>query len=319
MKVMLWYSVPYVGKHSKVWKKFKGKYLDNEENEWNCLDPRFPEAREYLVHLYEKAALEWGLDGFKLDFIDAFELTEYSDKTGIGRDFESLEDAIECLLINITARLREINPNILIEFRQSYVGPVITQYGNMVRVGDCALDAFINRVGVLDLRMTSGKAAVHSDMITWNDNDADESVAKQLIAVLFGVPQISVKLGDITAEHYEVLKFWLDFWLQNREILLDGKLKIYNPEANYSMAEAELDGQKICVCYSRNITEYSSDNLIVVNGTGEEFIAVTANGDFEYTIFNCTGVKIESGVKKIEDISVFNVPQSGILQLLKWR
>ena len=316
MKVMLWYSVPYVGKHSEVWEKFKGKYLDNEENEWNCLDPRFPEVREHLAKLYEKAALEWRLDGFKLDFIDSFELTEYSDKTGVGRDFESLEDAIECLLINITARLRKINPDILIEFRQSYIGPVITQYGNMVRVGDCALDAFINRVGVLDLRMTSGKAAVHSDMITWNDNDTDESAAKQLIAVLFGVPQISVKLGDITAKHYEVLKFWLDFWLENREILLDGKLKLYNPEANYSMAEAELDDKKICVCYSRNIAEYSGDDLIVVNGTGEAFIAVRANGDFEYTILNCTGAKIESGIKDIDDITVFNVPQSGILQLL---
>lgn len=315
MKVILWYSVPYVGKHSETWEKFKGKYLDNEENEWNCLDPRFPEVREYLVNLYEKAALEWGLDGFKLDFIDAFELTEYSDKTGIGRDFESLEDAIECLLKNITERLKKIKSDILLEFRQSYTGPVITQYGNMVRVGDCALDAFINRVGVLDLRMTSGKAAVHSDMITWNDNDTNESMAKQLIAVLFSVPQISVKLGDITAEHYEILKFWLDFWLQHKKILLDGKLKIYNPEANYSMAEAELDGKKICVCYSRNIVECSSGCLTVVNGTGENFIAVKANGKFRYTIIDCKGTSVESGQRHIDDISQFNVPQSGVLCL----
>ena len=317
MKVILWYSVPYVGKHSETWEKFKGKYLDNEENEWNCLDPRFPEVREYLVNLYEKAALEWGLDGFKLDFIDAFELTEYSDKTGIGRDFESLEDAIECLLKNITEQLKKIKSDILLEFRQSYTGPVITQYGNMVRVGDCALDAFINRVGVLDLRMTSGKAAVHSDMITWNDNDTNESMAKQLIAVLFSVPQISVKLGDITAEHYEILKFWLDFWLQHKKILLDGKLKIYNPEANYSMAEAELDGKKICVCYSRNIVECSSGCLTVVNGTGENFIAVKANGKFRYTIIDCKGIQTESNVKDIDGITVFDVPQSGILKLEK--
>ena len=69
---------------------------------------------------------------------------------------------------------------------------------------------------------------VHSDMITWNNNDTNESVAKQLIAVLFGVPQISVRLDEIKAKHYEVLKFWLNFWMENREVLLDGKLKIYN-------------------------------------------------------------------------------------------
>lgn len=315
MKVILWYSVPFIGKNSDIWAEFKGKYLDNEENEWNCLDPRFPEVREYLAGLYEKAALEWKLDGFKLDFIDSFELTEYSDKTGAGRDFESLEDAIECMLGDITERLKKINPDVLLEFRQSYIGPVITQYGNMIRVGDCALDAFINRVGILDLRMTSGRAAVHSDMITWHNNDTNESVAKQLIAVLFGVPQISVRLDEITAEHYEVLKFWLNFWMENQEILLDGNLKIYNPEANYSMAEAELNNRKICVCYGRNIVECSGDDLIAVNGTGEDFIAVKANGDFKYTILDCKGTCIESGQRHIDDIAQFDVPQSGMLRL----
>ena len=265
--------------------------------------------------MYEKAALEWKLDGFKLDFIDSFELTEYSDKTGIGRDFESLEDAIDCLLCDVVLRLKKINPDVLIEFRQNYIGPVVTEYGNIIRVGDCALDAFINRVGVLDLRMTSGKAAVHSDMITWNNNDTNESVAKQLIAVLFGVPQISVRLDEITAEHYEVLKFWLNFWMENKEILLDGKQKIYNPEANYSMVEAELNNRKICVCYGRNIVECSGDDFIVVNGTGEDFIVVRANGDFKYTILDCKGTCIESGQRHIDDIAQFDVSQSGVLRL----
>ncbi len=315
MKVVLWYSVPYVGKKSEVWERFKGKYLDSEEREWNCLDPRFPEVREYLSGIYEKAAGEWGLDGFKLDFIDAFELTEYSDKTGIGRDFESLEDAIECLLDSVTSRLKKVNPDILIEFRQSYIGPVITRYGNMIRVGDCALDAFINRVAILDLRMTSGRAAVHSDMITWNDNDTNESMAKQLIAVLFGVSQISVRINEIKKEHYDVLKFWLDFWTENKEILLDGRLKIYNPEANYSMAEAELKDEKMCVCYSLNTVLCLSKKMTVVNGTGESYIAVRANGNYSYLILNCKGEKISEGEKSVKDIAVFDVPESGVLKM----
>lgn len=317
MKVMLWYSVPYVGKYSDAWARFRGRFLNGEEKEWSCLDPRFPEVREYLISIYEKAAREWNLDGFKLDFIDSFMLTEMSDKTGQGRDFESLEDAIECLLKEITLKLKNINPDILLEFRQPYVGPVVTSYGNMIRVGDCALDAFINRVGVLNLRLTSGKAAVHSDMITWNDNDTDESVAKQLIAVLFGVPQISVRLSEITAEHYAVLKFWLSFWAENKEVLLDGELRIYNPEANYSMAEAVLNNKKICVCYSRNIVEFSENEFVTVNGTGEDYIAVLANGNFEYEILNCMGERTECSSVKINGISVFNVPQSGVLCMYK--
>lgn len=315
MKIVLWYSVPFIGKNAAAWKLFEGKYLDDERKEWNCLDPRFPQVREYLIHTYEKAVCEWNIDGFKLDFIDAFELTPYSDKSGIGRDYESLEDAIERLLSDINMRLRAINPEILLEFRQCYIGPVITQFGNMLRVGDCALDAFINRVGVLDLRMTSGKVAVHSDMIIWNAQDSDESVAKQLIAILFGVPQISVNISTLSKAHYEVLKFWLNFWLAHREILLDGKLSLYNPEANYSMAEAEYNDEKLCVCYSKNIVTYSGRKLTVVNGSGETDIVIKGEGEFSYTILNCQGKKQEAGTVKIETVFDFTVPQSGVLEL----
>ena len=182
-------------------------------------------------------------------------------------------------------------------------------------MGDCALDALANRVGVLDLRMTSGKAAVHSDMITWNDNDTNESMAKQLIAALFGVPQISVRLDKITEEHYDVLKFWLDFWIEHREILLDGNLKIYNSEMNYSMARAEIKNNSVCVCYGVNIVEYHGGKLTVVNGTGEGFIPIKANERIQYSIFDCKGMLIDDGIRSINDVTLFQVPQSGVLKI----
>ena len=317
MKVLLWYSVPFVGKNSAVWDRFKGMYLDSEENEWNSLDPRFPMVREYLASLYEDAMLKWGIDGFKLDFIDSFQFTNHSDKTGIGRDFESLEDAIECLLKEITERLRQINPDVLIEFRQKYTGPVITQYGNMIRVADCPLDGVTNRIGILDLRMTSGRAAVHSDMIMWHGNDSDECVARHIISILFGVPQISVRLDEISHSHYAVLRFWLKFWTDNRDVLLDGKLALHNPEAGYLMAEATLGGKTVCVCYGKNTARYTDGEMVIVNGTGDDFIAVKAQGGFKYTICDCKGNTVASGAVDIDDVRAFDVPKSGVLYLTK--
>ena len=76
-----------------------------------------------------------------------------------------------------------------------------------------------------------------------------------------------------------------------------------------------LNGKKICVCYSRNIVEASGDDFITVNGTGESFIAVKANGDFQYTILDCKGVCVNSGKQHIKAVEIFDVPQSGVLQL----
>lgn len=317
MKIVFWYSVPYVGKKSPMWPVFRGKYLDNEQNLWNCLDPRFPQVREYLIGIYEKAAQEWKIDGFKLDFIDSFVLTPYTNTDSSGRDYESLEDAAERLLHDITARLRRLDPEVLLEFRQTYIGPVISQFGNMLRVNDCPLDATANRLGVLDLRLTSGRAAVHSDMITWNKGETDEGVAAQLIAALFGVPQISVVLSELSDSHLRVLRFWLDFWRKHRQTLLEGKLKLYNPEVGYSMAEAQGEEERICVCYSKNMVPCGQGETCIVNGTGENVIALIGSGTFSYIIQDCRGEQLADGVRTMKQVELFAVPRCGLLKILE--
>ena len=172
MKAMLWYSMPYVGIHSKNYDRFKTMFLDevgNGRNFW-ALDPRYPEVREFLIGLYTDALKNWDLDGFKLDFIDAFVLRGKSLEPDARRDYESLEEAVDVLMTDIAGTLSAIKPEILLEFRQTYVGPAIRKYGNMLRVMDCPGSCLTNRNEIVNLRLTSGNTAVHSDMLMWDYN-----------------------------------------------------------------------------------------------------------------------------------------------------
>ena len=73
MKYMLWYSLAWAGYESEAYRRFSGKFLyRNDRLRAAALDPRFPEVREYLLNIYERALVEWNLDGFKFDFIDSF-------------------------------------------------------------------------------------------------------------------------------------------------------------------------------------------------------------------------------------------------------
>ena len=81
------------------------------------------------------------------------------------------------------------------------------------------------------------------------------------------------------------------------------------------MAEAELKDEKMCVCYSLNTVSCLSKKMTVVNGTGESYIAVRANGNYSYLILNCKGEKISEGEKSVKDIAVFDVPESGVLKM----
>lgn len=243
MKCMLWYSVPFVGKYSKVWNRFKDKFLNglDETHPWCVLDPRYPEVREYLINIYEKAVSEWKLDGLKLDFINNMQLTEKSTVFDNKMDYASLEEAICALLSEIKERLTKIKPDILIEFRQPYTGPIMRKYGNIQRAADCPLDAIKNRAAVIDLRLMASGTAIHSDMLMWNYDDTPESAALQIINVIFAVPQVSVLLEKLSSEQKRMLNFYLEFWQRYKKCLIDGELSAHNPEAGYSFVSSEYE------------------------------------------------------------------------------
>ncbi|MEM7381712.1 MAG: glycoside hydrolase family 36 protein, partial [Bacteroidota bacterium] len=232
MKVALWYSVPFCGKKSRAYKKFKGKFL-TENHRWApVLDPRFPEVREYLVNIYAEALSEWKLDGFKLDFIDDFKL--YPDtplNKENGRDYASINKAVDRLLTDVMSTLQAINPEVFIEFRQKYTGPAMRKYGNMFRAFDCPGDATMNRVRITDIKMLCGSTVVHSDMVTWHEEESLEVAALHMMNTFFGVPQLSMMLQKTSASHMRMIAFFTSYWNTYSEVLLEGAFTPSQPLA----------------------------------------------------------------------------------------
>ena len=305
MKFMIWFSVPFVGFESANYERFKGMYLFSRPwSRTSILDPRFPEVRKFLVDTYCSYVEEYGWDGLKLDFIDSFRLTEESSTDYERMDTVSLEEAVEKLLAEATARLKAINPEFMIEFRESYVGPIVGKYGNMFRVTDCPNDPFVNRVDSVKLRLTSGAIAVHSDMIMWNDNEKNEAVMYQLLASLFTVPQISVRFGRITEDHKKLLSNYLTFWRAHRDTILNGKIEATDAEANYSSVTAKKNGECICVLHQSIVAPVGEETTYLFNATGKEYVYVEMeNGGLceMYDLFGnkCREIALPKGLAKI--------------------
>ena len=259
MKYMMWYSVPFVGARSRNHERFKGMYLtDNPDT--NVLDPRFPEVREFLCNLYETALRDWNVDGFKLDFIDRFKFAGADPAVAqdyAGRDIKSLPASVDTLMNEINRRLRAINRDVLIEFRQEYIGPAIRQYGNMLRANDCPCDAEGNRRRVATLRLTSGNTAVHSDMLEWNVTDTPQQAARHVLSAIFGVVQYSMMLRTLPEEHLAMIRHWLDFSQKHRDTLLKSEFRPYYPQAGYPLIEAESTNELI-------VATYNVGNLVTV-------------------------------------------------------
>ena len=317
VKLILWFSVPFVGKYSRAFERFKDMVLSDDpyQYEHTQLDPRYKEVRDFLIGVYKKYLVEWDLDGFKLDFIDSFRLTPSTIAPDERRDYESLVEAVDRLMTDITIELKKIKPDILIEFRQTYVGPAIRKYGNMLRATDCPNDAISNRKHTLDLRLTSGNTAVHSDMLMWNKDDTPESAMLQFTSILYSVPQVSLRLDTISDVHRKALKFYLSFWRENADILMNGKLHVYDTAHDYSGACAVLDKKAIYTSYVQTVIDGADyDELTIVKASKGNSVYVKNCKGKSYTAVNCLGETISEGIID-STIAEIELPLSGILYI----
>ena len=318
MKVVFWFAVGFVGIHSNAYTKWKDKLLDKNTLDALPLDPRYPEVRQHLIEVWTNAVTEWGLDGFKFDFIDSI---PQSVEFKAGMDTISVYDAIDRLMKDALAALRKLKPDILIEFRQNYIGPLMRTYGNMLRSTDCPNDSYSNRMNVLSLRLTSAATPVHSDMVMWNYNEPAEIAAFQLTSVLFSVPQISVLSDSLSDEHKKLLTYYLRFWREHRDTLLDGEIHYRGYAANFAYVSARSENEQIGAVYSGRIAyvEIPTDRVIIVNASKEKEILITGLcGKYMLHVTDCMGQSVEHGFIEMDSREAYTKvasPVNGYIEL----
>ncbi len=316
MKYMLWYSVPFVGEYSKHWEQFKDKILyqsPNPTTHAGVLDPRYPEVRQYLIDTYLRALKEWNLDGFKLDFIDSFRATPKTPAPNEHMDYTSVEEAVVRLMTDVMSALRAVRKDILIEFRQSYIGPAMRTYGNMFRVADCPADAITNRVGVVDLRLLSGNTAVHSDMLMWHKEDAVENAARQILSAIFGVVQISVRLEDVPEDHVKMISFWTDFMTRHRE-LLHAPIEVEAPHNLYPIVRSRLGKEEAVAVYDRHVVNLSdAQTVYLFNAASDDYLILRTDDPHAVyaETFDCMGNRVSAETIIQKCLYEMRVPVSG--------
>ena len=346
----LWFALPFVSRHASAWRKWHDKMLwirRGGTSEWGILDPRFPEVRAHLASLFGRATREWELDALKLDFVDSFELRTSAPANAPGaliapnlpqeeakradgraagpsggRDFVSVPRAVVALMSDVSAAIRAANPDAMVEFRQGYVGPAIRPFGTMLRASDCPSCIATNRIKTVDLRLTSGATPVHGDMLEWDLGASAEDAALQLLATLFAVPQISVRLADLPPRHRAMLRFWLRFWNAHRATLLGAPFRPLHPQAGYPVVAAAGAKETITAVYqSGAVADALQDGAAtgyVVNATSAPGLTIRLpSSPRSIEFFDCTGRKVAARPSPVARRSSLvmdvPVPPSGLL------
>ena len=110
-----------------------------------------------------------------------------------------------------------------------------------------------------------------------------------------------------------MLDFYLHFWKENRDTLMDGKLLAANPESGYSIACAEKDGKAIFTSYTDIIVDCRAYNeVIALNSSRSKTLVMKGANGKKYTVLNCMGEVISEGVL-CGDLCEVAVPLAGMI------
>jgi len=314
---VLWIAPPLIGEHSKAWDRMKDRTLGYVDGlSASVLDPRYPEVRDHIVESCVRPVRDWGVDGLKLDFLDSW--ASSSPPPAPDGDCSSVDEGVELILHAITAELRRLRPDLLIEFRQDYVNPRLWQFGTFLRAGDCAMDSVENRVRTVDSRLLAGDRAVHSDMLMWPPSAAPETVAQQFIGAMFSTPQVSVELDAMPVEQERVVRFWLGFLRDHADALLHGVLTPSRPDARYTQVRA-VGSETVVAVFTNPVVRLSDSDrsVVLVNGGSEPRILVEGAGSepVDLVVSDCSGTEVYRRTTTILELWAIDVPVAGVARI----
>ena len=109
-----------------------------------------------------------------------------------------------------------------------------------------------------------------------------------------------------------MLSFYIGFWKEWRDVLLEGKLIATNPECEYSLVCSELGDKAVYTAYSDRIIPVKVKETVAVNATAEKNLIIKNAKGKSYKVVNCMGEELSQGIieTKLEEISV---PIAGII------
>jgi len=148
------------------------------------------------------------------------------------------------------------------------------------------------------------------------------SAALQILNVLFSVPQLSVRLGEISPDHRRMIGFWMRYWKDNRATLLDGALEPVSPAANYPLVLARSPDKLVAAVYQDMVVAPGAQappQIDVVNakpGTAVVLRFAQAYGPATVRIRDCLGTQISEQTQVLgAGAQAWEVPPSGLLEI----
>lgn len=325
LPLYLWYSIPFMGGNPVVMKKFEGKYIRyRAPRQMYVLDPRYAEVRKHLVSTYANFLSEWKFEGYWFDFLKGFYPKEgaliESDK---GRDFVSIDLAVDTLYADMESRLKTINPNIFMGQKFPIVGPNLASYQNFLTGFVGSENTQIVREKMVNNRLLYGKYTPFMEVVAFSAKEKQEDAARKIQSVLFGNPYLSFYITTLPQEVKQTIRFWLNYWKANYKVIFEGSFEPMQVARFYPVVKVESDKKIIYMVYEDytiNLPAILNKTIDIINSKNTPAINLLsgkAGLEYNFEIRNCQGIITEKGILKTKGKNSLNltIPTGGFIRI----
>ncbi len=237
MKYMVWCAPHLWGFKSKLYQNNPGMTNNTPIEGYDKMDVNKADFAP-LVKKLRALAKDNGLDGLKIDFLDIVPPNVDAPNAR----------ATEKLIADLTGGLKEDNPDALIEFRQSYAIPGMLKYGTQFRAGDVPFNWMSNFGRMVEIRLSIGNLGpAHADPAYWPFGETTENVARHMMAMLLGVPMLSMDLTRLTDTEKQIIRYYIDMYNANRELINHGEWRFVFGWSDIEGAIVENENSRLVV------------------------------------------------------------------------
>ncbi len=150
------------------------------------------------------------------------------------------------------------------------------------------------------------------------EGEAPEDSALQITNVLFATPQISVRWERLREDQIRMLRFWLGFVSEHRELLQQSSFEPAHCYANYPVVTVRNENERLTALYGERflILDKPSQVLYVVNAYGRETVYMGSEQPFtvRWRTLDCMGRETACGETTLDGTpQPFAIPFNGML------
>jgi len=273
MRYLLWVAPTMVGKYSQAAKDYPQLLQQPENAPFFSLTPWKAQTGEIITQNLERLLKDYRLDGFKLDFIDSID----PKLVPTDPDYATAGEGLYTILSQVLERLQAINPELLIEFRNSYANLANRRFANLYRANDTPYNLTANRWQVAIERLLAPDRAVVSDPVVWGPDASLEDVAVSLINAICCVPMVSINLSECQVNHENLIRNWIKFYNTHLKTIMHGE---FVPEFHgNSLPLIRFNGEKEQIIglyedYPVSFKLKQSSKIFILNASSQPYVDI---------------------------------------------